>query len=219
MNPHISDDVIAGQAVYTRTVLGVYDLAVIGVFLPLVWKCPAAAILDLYDNSVSANHLDCGVGTGFFLDRCVMPPKPRVVLVDLNPNALAKAARRLRRYEPRTYLRNVLEPLSINEARFDSIGLNFLLHCLPGTMRDKAVAFDRLATYLNPGGCVFGSTILHEGLPIGAAARWLMARFNARRIFCNESDHLDGLRSALELRFRKFDVETNGCVARFRAWV
>ncbi len=30
------------------------------------------------------------------------------------------------------------------EARFDSIGLNFLLHCLPGTLREKAIVFDHL---------------------------------------------------------------------------
>jgi hypothetical protein len=68
-----ADQVLAGQALYTRPMLAVYDLAVLGLACRCLWGCPARHILELYDRSVSANHLDVGVGTGYFLDRCRVP--------------------------------------------------------------------------------------------------------------------------------------------------
>ena len=44
-----------------------------------VWKCPTPEVLAFYDRYVSARHLDVGVGTGCFLDRCRFPsPDPTV---------------------------------------------------------------------------------------------------------------------------------------------
>ncbi len=52
-------DAKPGQAIYTRP------------------------FLTLYDQYVSANHLDIGVGTGYFLDHCRFPAaNPRLALMD-----------------------------------------------------------------------------------------------------------------------------------------
>ena len=101
--------------------------------------------MQLYNENVSVNHLDVGVGTGYFLDHCRFPTeKPRIVLLDLSQSSIKVAARRLKRYEPEVYKVNVLELLSIECPKFDSIGLTSLLHCLPGTIRTKGVVFDHL---------------------------------------------------------------------------
>jgi hypothetical protein len=114
--------------------------------------------LEHYNRHVSANHLDVGVGTGYFLDHCRFPSHtPRIALMDLNRNSLDFASRRIARYKPETYIRNVLEPIAIDALRFDSIGVNYLLHCLPGTMESKSVAFDHLKALMNPGAVLFGS--------------------------------------------------------------
>ncbi len=84
--------------------------------------------------------------------------------MDLNPNSLAVAARRLARYHPETYLRNVLDPIQIDAPPFDSVGIANLLHCLPGTMATKKVVFDNLKAVLNPGGTLFGCTVLWKGV-------------------------------------------------------
>lgn len=74
----------AGQAVYTRNILSAYDILVLGLSNRYIWQCPSARIESLYNTHVSANHLDVGVGTGYFLDRCRYPAtKPRVALMDL----------------------------------------------------------------------------------------------------------------------------------------
>jgi hypothetical protein len=196
--------------------LAVYDLAVLGLACRYLWRCPAQQILELYDRSISANHLDVGVGTGYFLDRCRFPhPRPRLALLDLNPNSLRVAARRLARFQPEIYRANVLDPIATAGPRFDSVGASCLLHCLPGAMRTKAVVFDHLKALLNSSGVLFGATLLGGGVEPGWAARQAMKFFNAKRIFTNHEDDLLGLRDELARRFAEISVQVVGCVALF----
>jgi SAM-dependent methyltransferase len=213
-----AEQVEAGQAVYTRSLLRMYDLLVLGLSNRLIWRCPTHHLLRLYDSQVTNNHLDVGVGTGFFLDRCRFPTdRPRLALIDLNPNCLEATARRVARYQPEVYRANVLEPLALDIKKFDSIGLNYLLHCLPGTIESKAAVFDHLNALLNPGGVMFGATLLHEGVSRNWAARRLMAVYNRKGIFTNLHDDLNGLRQALARQFSRVTLEVIGCAALFSA--
>jgi SAM-dependent methyltransferase len=212
----------AGQAIYTRPVLMSYDLLVLGLSNRWIWRCPSRHLRTLYDRHVTGNHLDVGVGTGYFLDRCRFPvARPRLALMDLNPNCLEAASRRLTRYQPETYRANVLEPIAVPELlsrpHFDSIGMNYLLHCLPGSLQEKAALFSHLKPLLRPGGKVFGSTLLHGGVQRTAAARRLMAFYNAKGIFTNRDDDLGGLEQVLKARFKTVSIDTVGCVALFSA--
>ncbi len=214
----LSPEVEAGQAVYSRRVLAFYDLLVLRFSNRCVWRCPTPRLLELYNEHITANHLEVGVGTGYFLDKAVFPsPGPRLALMDLNPNCLEAAARRVARYQPETLRRNVLQPICYADGRFDSIAVNYVLHCLPGAMSDKAVVFDHLKPLLNAGGVVFGSTLLAEGVRRGWLARRLMRFYNRKGIFANRADSLDALRQALAARFSTSHVETIGCAAIFWA--
>jgi SAM-dependent methyltransferase len=211
-------ETMAGQAVYTKGALNAYDLVVIGVSNPLIWRCPSDIIVERYNRHITANHLEVGVGTGYFLDHCRFPSEhPRVALMDLNPNCLAKAQARIERYNPETRRINVLEPIQGNIEPFDSIGLNYVLHCLPGTMESKAVAFDHLKPLLKPGGVLFGSTILSSGVDKYRPPKLLMALYNRRRIFTNTEDSLAALERELQKRFTRYEVDVVGCVALFDA--
>jgi len=213
-----SHESLAGAAVYSRRLLSTYDIMVLGLSNRFVWQCRSAEILALYNEHISNNHLDVGVGTGYFLDHCRFPtPQPRLSLLDLNSNSLAYTAHRLRRYRPTVYSGDVLAPLSLPAPTYDSIGLNYLLHCLPGTIDAKAIVFDNLRPHLTPGGAVFGSTILRPDASTPAAGRALMRFYNGRRIFSNDGDTLDGLRAVLEARFENVTLRRRGCVALFDA--
>jgi ubiquinone/menaquinone biosynthesis C-methylase UbiE len=210
------EQVRAGQAVYTRRSLRLYDFVVLGLTNRPVWNCPTQRLVEHYNKHISANHLDVGVGTGYFLDQCRFPsPTPRIALSDINRNSLDFAARRIARHSPETYLRNVLEPLSIDAANFDSVGINYLLHCLPGTIASKTVALDRLKALMNPNAVLFGSTLLQGGVSRNWLARCLMAFYNKKGIFSNQHDDLDGLRQALTQRFHEVSIEIVGCAALF----
>jgi ubiquinone/menaquinone biosynthesis C-methylase UbiE len=204
-----------GQAVYTPLVLGVYDWYVLGFSASLVWKCPSQTMLDHYNRHVGRRHLDVGVGTGYFLDRARFPSEPEITLFDLNPNSLAYAARRIERHRPTCVRGDVLEPNSLPGQYYDSIALSFLLHCLPDGGEGKWRAFTHLAGALQPGGVLFGSTIVADA-PL-RRQHWLMNLYNRKGIFSNAADTFDVLRAQLEERFRKVVLEQVGAVAFFAA--
>jgi ubiquinone/menaquinone biosynthesis C-methylase UbiE len=213
-----TDDVQAGQAVYSKSVLNMYDLYVHVLSNRFLWQCPSRYILNLYNSNVSANHLDVGVGTGYFLDLCRFPSDtPRLTLVDLNPECLRFTAKRISRYDPTLVHGNVLEPIDIQGAPFDSIALNYLLHCLPGTIQSKECVFHHLKKHLSSGGILFGATILGADVPRGRLAVAFMRSYNAKRIFCNLNDDLAGLRAGLRRAFSKVVIDLRGCVALFSA--
>lgn len=208
----------AGQAVYTKRTLKLYDIVVLGISNNWIWKCPTPRLLNFYNRNISSNHLDVGVGTGYFLDHCSFPtPTPRVELLDLNADSLASTAQRIAHHKPVTHRANILEPLKIKTQPFDSIGVNYLFHCLPGTMAGKAIAFDHLNPYLSPKGVIFGSTLLQGGVPRTPGARKLMAFYNRKGIFSNTSDTLEALKHALDQRFHQWEVQAIGCAALFWA--
>ena len=210
------EQIEAGQAVYTERLLGAYDFLVLGLSNRLLWSCPTRRLLEHYNKHIGANHLDVGVGTGYFLDKCRFPaPAPRIALMDLNQNALDFAARRIARYRPEVHRRNVLDPISIDGAKFDSVGVNYLLHCLPGSIESKSVALDHLRALMNPGAVLFGSTLLQGGVHRHWLARRVMDAYNRKGIFSNRHDDLDGLARALRQRFTEVSVEVVGCAALF----
>ncbi|WP_308367008.1 MULTISPECIES: class I SAM-dependent methyltransferase [unclassified Microbulbifer] len=209
-------EIEAGQAVYTKRALSAYDLIVLGISNRYIWRCPTHLIESHYNNNVTSNHLDVGVGTGYFLDRCRFPADgPRIALMDMNANTLEFASKRIERYRPETYQQNILEEISQPIEPFDSVGINYLFHCLPGAIEEKAVALDYLKKLMNPGATVFGSTILQEGVDRGWLAKRLMDFYNKKGIFSNSEDSLAGLKTALSDRFDNVVIEVTGCVALF----
>lgn len=211
----------AGQAVYSPFTLALYDLAVLRISNTYIWKCPTDRMLGLYEEHATDEHLDVGVGTGWYLDHCRFPHlHPRIGLVDLNPSSLASAAKRIERYRPTSYQADILQPITVNAAPFRSISMTYLLHCLPGTMAEKTVTFDHLALLLAAGGVVFGATLLSQGVERFGAAKRLMRADNRRGIFSNEADSLDSLRTALSIRFTESDVTvlSSGALFVARAW-
>jgi SAM-dependent methyltransferase len=212
-------DVEAGQRIYTPLVLRAYDLFVLGFSNRFAWQCRSATMLERYDRHVGRRHLDLGVGTGWFLDRCAWPEEqPEITLLDLNENSLSVAARRLARYGPRTVRANVLDPLPLGEARFDSAAANYLLHCLPGPIESKAAALAaNVRPYLEPGGVLFGATILGQGVTHTRIGRRLMKIYNAKGIFSNSDDDEPGLKRGLASRLTDVEIQVVGAVALFAA--
>ena len=210
------DQVARGHAFYTRRSLAVYDPLILGWFSRTAWRCPARVVLAHHDRHVTGNHLDVGVGTGYFLDRCTFPTAtPRIGLLDPNADCLERASGRLARYRPETHPGDVLQPLELEVEPFESISMTYVLHCLPGDIVTKAAAIDNLLPHLQAGGVLFGATLLHDGVKRNWYARQIMAWNNRGGIFHNTQDDLHGLTRALEQRLDKVTVDVVGCVALF----
>jgi len=213
-----NEDSAKGAAIYTPLNLAFYDLVVVGFSNSFAWRCSRQKILDLYNRHISERHLDIGVGTGYFLDRCRFPSSaPTLALFDLNPNSLATTAKRLRRYAPSCHTGNVLHPIDIGLADFGSIGLNYLLHCLPGNLQSKSIVFEHVKPLLGDGGVLFGSTIISDAAQQNFLAKKLMKTYNAKGIFSNVSDRREDLEAGLTAHFSECSIRVEGCVALFSA--
>ena len=208
----------AGQSVYRRSFLAVYDALVYGFNSPVLWRCPKSRFISHYDRNVSARHLDIGVATGTLLDECRFPlADPELTLMDLNPNSLDFAARRLARYAPRVHQADVLQPWGFERGVFDSVGMTNLLHCLPGAMPDKVVAFEHAREALSPGGVLFGATILGRGVEHTRLSRMALAATNRRGVLSNLDDDIDDLDTGLADAFPSHRIDLVGAVAFFTA--
>lgn len=214
-----AQEVERGQRIYTPFVLRAYDLFVLGFSNRFAWGCPSRTMLERYDRLVGGRHLDIGVGTGWYLDRCAWPvEQPEITLLDLNENSLAVAARRLARYAPQTTRASVLDPLPLGERRFESAAANYLLHCLPGRIEAKAATVAaNVRPHLEPGGVLFGSTILGRDVPHNRLGRRLMKLYNAKGIFSNAEDDERGLARGLASVLGDVEIEVVDTVALFTA--
>ncbi len=173
-------------------------------------------ILEQYRRHATARHLDVGPGTGYYLDRCFRDGRAHITLMDPNPSVLRYAAARLRRFAPVTHRGDVLKPIALPSGTYGSIGLSYVLHCLPDGKFD---AFDHLVPLLAPGGVLFGSAIMAEGVRHNAIGRALMRTYNRRGIFSNVDDSVERLRLGLKSRFMRYEVRVQAAVALFTARV
>lgn len=207
----------AGAAVYSPLTLKLYDAWVLGISNRFAWHCPTREILQpFFDRNVGAQHLDVGVGTGYYLDKANLPDTTLITLLDLNPSSLQAAKDRLGRADTHILQHDVFKPLDASQhGRFDSISLFYLLHCLPGDMSEKAQVFANLKPCLNDDGVLFGATILGDAADHNGFGRKLMAVYNKKGIFGNRSDTAAGLRNALEQHFAEVSIEVVGKVALF----
>lgn len=204
-----------GQAAFNDRTLKYYDW-LLEFTCNRVWRCPIDRTLELYQQHLTSNHLDVGVGTGYFLDRVRFPsPGPRLALLDPNLHCLRHTEARLARYAPEVYCVDALAPIELDVRAFDSIAINYVLHCMPGAFPEKGVALANLKPLLNRGGLLFGSTVLRQGVPCDLRARGFMRLYNARKVFCNLQDSLAGLREALQRSFHHVWIDVIGCVAQF----
>jgi SAM-dependent methyltransferase len=213
------DDTQVEDGVYSRRFLRFYDVLVYRVNLPFLWRCPPARLLDLYAENVSTNHLEVGVGTGYLLDRSRFPAEdPRITLMDLNTGPLEFTASRLERYAPQVHQASVLSPWKLPPRSFGSVAMSNLLHCVPGTLREKsAVAFEQASSALAPGGTLFGSTVLGEDADHTRRSRSTIRRLNRKGVFHNLEDRLEDLDAELGRAFASHELEVSGVMALFVA--
>ena len=166
---------IKSQRYFNRVTLLFYDLILYGFISEHAWGCPKKTLDAHYSSHITANHLDVGVGTGYLLDRVIFPSAtPRLALMDLSLSCLTKTLNRLARYNPESHEQNILDPIKTDIKKFDSIGINSVMHCISGSFKEKGIAFHHLKSLLNDNRVLFGTTVISKGVP----KSWLSNIFN-----------------------------------------
>ena len=83
-----------GTKIYTPLTLKLYDWWVLCISNSYAWNCSTKDILIPYFlQNLSPNHLDIGVGTGYYLTK--IPAHYNISLMDLNPASLKAASARV----------------------------------------------------------------------------------------------------------------------------
>ncbi|MBX9577707.1 MAG: class I SAM-dependent methyltransferase [Chthoniobacterales bacterium] len=209
-------EIKAGQACYTSFTLKLYNFIVPIFNNHCVWRCPTRYQLEQYHRYVTPAHLDIGVGTGFFLKKTAWPHNTQLSLMDLNPACLQAAAQSVSWLSPAIYLSDIFKPQANLAQKFDSISMNYLLHCLPGDMRSKNSVIANATSMLRPGGILFGSTILPDPELQNFLSIRMMHYFNKKQIFSNQEDRCLLLKEILEKNLTDVDIKIIGCVALFK---
>lgn len=207
-----------GQLFFTSMSHSLYDLFVYRLVTPYVWRCQTEIVIDNYHRNLSDNHLEIGVGTGYLIKESEPHTRHlKLSLMDLNKRCVEKSAKRLSEYSPTLYQQDILQPFEIGEKRFDSIGLNFVMHCVPGDFKSKGVAFKHVYDALKNGGVFFGATVLHDGVKRSVLSRLVMKALNVLTIFHNSQDNLDDFKVAIEAVFDLVEIEVVGSTVLWRA--
>jgi SAM-dependent methyltransferase len=207
-------------------ILLLYDAGVYRIWNPYIWECPSAHLREHFDGHVRNIHLEAGCGTGYLPDRCRKfdnrpagdSPHPwALTLLDYSPGSLAWAGRRLRRYHPTLVQHNLFNPLTPWNHRFESVCLNYVLHCLPGSFAQKERVIANLKAVMAPDGVLFGSTILGAAAATNHWARSILKYYNFIGSFHNTRDTAEGLETALSKHFQYTECTVIGSVALFAA--
>jgi len=202
-------------------------------------------VKSLYRSNLSKHHCEIAVGTGLFLSNDLSNVCKTITLVDLNENSLQSCEQRIER----TYLEygegcdNISSPAisklvadvmvppeeesslaPLNKRKFQSVGANFLFHCLHGSnLLDKGTAFRNCASLLDPNdGVFFGSTILgkemlHDQKNTGKTAMQVLHNFNESGVFGNLGDSMDDLECILMDVFSDVEVWRVGYCGMWKA--
>ncbi|MFF2086137.1 class I SAM-dependent methyltransferase [Nocardia sp. NPDC058176] len=215
------DPVREAAAPYTPAFLTVYDAWVIRLSNRFAWQCDATVMLDLYNRHLGHRHLEVGPGSGWYLANSAAGETAQITLMDLNPTPLSFTARRLRKsvHDVAAVCASVLEPVPAEAGTgYDSVGINFVLHCVPGDFTDKGIAFRHLADVLSDDGVLFGSTILGRGRePRTLFGRALTTVYRRVGAFNNRDDDRGELEDALGAAFAEHTVIEVGAVTLFTA--
>lgn len=211
---------------YTFPTLLLYDAGVYRIWNPYIWQCPSSFLEDHFDRYVSSIHLEAGCGTGYLPNRCGRFDNRSVgdvykqwvlTLLDFSPGSLAWAGRRLEKYRPQLMQHNLFEPLPKLNHQFESVCINYVLHCLPGTFSQREKVIANLKATMSPSGVLFGSTILGSDAAKNNCARAVLALYNFIGSFHNIHDTAADLATALSNHFQHHICRVIGSVALFAA--
>jgi SAM-dependent methyltransferase len=207
----------AGAAVYGRIMLFFYDLWVLGISGPYAFGCSTRKVLlPFFRQHFSKNHLDIGVGTGYYLKNTKPIPGGKTTLVDLNQNSLDTANQRIGWTAANSILHDISDPLPIDD-KFDSISMFYLIHCLPSPVERKMEIFAHLKKNLSPTGTIYGASALGQGVKYGWFGRFVWSTLLKEGIMDNKDDNEEAFAKALNENFEQVQIRIEGTILLFTA--
>lgn len=210
-----------GAACYESWIMYIYDFFVLGFVNRFAWRCPTDKhLLPLFKNNIRTTHLDIGVGTGYYLKNCKIASSVKLTLSDLSPNAIRVAKLRSGRPDAGEMLWDVTQPFPVPEGKydkFDSVSMFYVLHCVPGPVKNKTVVFENIKNCMTADGVLTGATVLGKGIQDNFIGKRVRAHCVADGVFGNVDDDAETFINALRDNFNHVEVEVIGVSLVFKA--
>lgn len=213
----LKERTVKSQRYFNRVALYIYDAVVYGFVSRFLWGNSLSQLRLHYRENAGKRHLEVGVGTGVLVNNSSID-FDQLTLMDLSAACLHKSSERLSRYKPLSIQHNVLYPCDSLRAGkpYDSIAINYVMHCVPGDFTQKGVAFSHLSALLKEGGVLFGSTVLMHS-DASVFAKWCNRALNALGIFNNHADTVLALKQSLDAHFDQVSIQIRGASVLFVA--
>jgi hypothetical protein len=189
-----------------------YDYLVNDINCTYAWRCHKSNIFENYKNNIKTNHLEIGPGTGYFLKNNYNINK--LYLMDINEDTLNFSKNNLSlNYQVETINHNIFEDkLEIKD--LDSVGLNYVLHCVPGKLEDN---INNLINNLESNNKInfFGATVVSDKDLQNRLSSIELFFLNKYNIFNNEMDYSKNLIDYLKFNKISFSKKIVGNVVLF----
>ncbi|KAF7593564.1 hypothetical protein BBP40_011184 [Aspergillus hancockii] len=204
-----------GAAFYDTWQVYAYDMMVLGFINSFGWCCPTNKhLLPLFQANIRSNHLDIGVGTGYYHKFSSFPGS--LTLCDLSVGALEMAKARSGVDNVKVIRCDITQELPTDEV-FDSISMFYLLHCLPGPIENKTAVIERVLPNLASDGVLTGATILGKGVTDGFIGRLWRNYVNGKGYLDNSEDDAQSFIDTLNDNFEDVETKVVGAVLVFKA--
>ncbi|WP_146181442.1 SAM-dependent methyltransferase [Aeromonas sp. HMWF016] len=134
----------------------------------------------------------------------------------MNINSLTAVQQRVVNAHHITTLSMISAPLPLQyKEGFASVSLYYLLHCLPGTMKEISIPLRHAASHLNSNGTLFGATVLGDDTNHNMLDKFLISIYNGKYFFCKNLGDERELYHTLTDIFEQIEMLCVGKVALF----
>ncbi len=203
------------QAYFNPVMNYFYDFFLYRFISEYFWGCKTSRLIDRYKQNAKYRHLEVGAGTGFLLDK-YNPKDIDLTLMDLSQAFLEKSSRRLIRYTPNLIRQNILYDIPWGDNKFDSISVNYVMHCVVGDFKSKGIAFGNIKSLLTDNGVLYGVTVLKTP-ESSLLAKLFMGFLNVSGVFNCGLDNAGDLERELNKVFDYVCVDLASSAALFFA--
>lgn len=215
---------LRASRIYKGLLLKIYDGFVVYYSNHWMWDYPRLRQLDFYNRYATAHHAEVGLATTWYLENFRKRYNSYdFTLIDLSADALSYAQDRLEHGPIRSVIKSlstihtdILENIPTDK-KFNSVGLNFVIHCLPGTIESKTRAIANIADILTDDGVLFGTTLLGQPAQSHINAKVVNKLYNRLGVFSNTTDTHEGLKNILEQHFHEVSIDEHWSGAGFVA--
>ena len=176
---------------FITTSLKFYDFLVNDINCNFVWRCNKNNIFENYKSNVKKNHLEIGPGTGYFLKNDLKIKN--LTLLDINNQTLLFSKNNLsNKYSNINILNYDIFNSKLELDDIESVGLNYVLHCVPGKLENK---IDKLINNLSSSNKVtfFGATVVNDNNIQSYLSNMELFLLNKYLIFNNKEDYSSNL--------------------------